>query len=323
MMCCYYPTTTVAIDDDTDFLGILTQHLGITDCLPYSSPITAINTLNPQQPFKRIQSRILKAITPSENGEFPEDQTIHFNLRNLHEEIYNKDRFKDVSVIIVDYHMGDVSGIDVCEALSHHPARKILLTGVADKETIALEAFNKGIIHRFINKSDANFPTKLKQAISVLKEAYFRDLTSSLFPQSMNLNIHPSFVNYSRNLYDQYEAIEYYLIDSIGSTLMLDANGNAAWLLIKHKSDMMSLEELARIQEAPNYLIQSITNTSLIPFFFSDNDYQTQASEWEKICYPAQVLPGVKDYYYATWKGQQNHIEQNKIFPYNSFSTTK
>jgi len=320
-MCCYYPTTTVAIDDDTDFLGILTQHLGITDCIPYSSPKKAIATLRSQRPFKRIQSRVLKATTAHENNKSPEDHAVRFNLHGLHEEIYNKDRFQDVSVIIVDYHMGDVSGIDVCEALTNHPAKKILLTGGTDKETIAIEAFNKGIIHRFINKSDVNFPIKLKQAISVLKEAYFRDLSSSVLPKSVDF--HPSLVNFSRSIQDQHEAIEYYMLDPLGSTLMLDASGEAAWIVIEHKSDMMNLEVLANDQEAPGHLIQDIANGSIMPFFFSENDYQTDASEWEKICYPAQALPGVKDYYYATWKGHKNHIDQSKIVSYNSTKIIK
>ena len=86
-------------------------------------------------------------------------------MRGLHEEIYNKDRFNDVSVIIVDYYMDEMNGIEVCETLSKHPAKKILLTGGADKENIAIDAFNKGIIHRFINKTDPDFPSQIRQAI--------------------------------------------------------------------------------------------------------------------------------------------------------------
>jgi len=66
MMCCYYPTTTVAIDDDSQFLEILTQHSGISNCIGYTNPESIITSLNLQKPFQRMQSRLLKTITPPE-----------------------------------------------------------------------------------------------------------------------------------------------------------------------------------------------------------------------------------------------------------------
>lgn len=324
MMCCYYPTTTVAIDDDTDFLRILTQHLGIIDCIPYSSPKKVINALASQNPFQRIQSRILKKNTTAELSESPEEHTVLFNMRGLHEEIYNQDRFRDVSVLIVDYYMEGISGIDVCEALSNHPAKKILLTGSADKEKVAIEAFNKGIIDRFISKSDANFPTRLKQAIAVLKDAYFRDLSSNLLPHiatmPMNLYQYPSYINFMRNIQEQFDAIEYFMLDTIGTSLMLDTEGKPTWLILKHESDMNNYEKLAQDQEAPQYYIDGIAKRTLIPFFFSEEDYQQPISEWKRFFYPAQVLPGKNDYYYAICNEDRgNHISKDEIISYASY----
>jgi len=51
-MCCYYPTTIAAIDDDINLLKILTQHFGNTNCLAFSSPKTAIEIFSKQQPFQ-------------------------------------------------------------------------------------------------------------------------------------------------------------------------------------------------------------------------------------------------------------------------------
>lgn len=99
MMSCYYPTTTIAIDDDADFLEMLTKHLGITDCIPHLSPKKAIASLNNDKAFQRIQARIFKpTTTPGDISSFPEDYAVLVRSRGIHEEIYNIDRFHDVSV---------------------------------------------------------------------------------------------------------------------------------------------------------------------------------------------------------------------------------
>lgn len=322
-MCCYYPTTTIAIDDDNDFLGVLTQNLGIADCIPYLSPKNAIDTLISQNPFQRIHDRVIKGSRSADTHSLPEDQSITYNIRGLHEEIYSSDRFNDVSVIVVDYYMDELNGIEVCEALAKHPAKKILLTGGADKENLAIDAFNKGVIHRFISKADAEFPNKLRQAVFACKEAYFRDLTASLISHlpsaSTKLYQYPPFVNFTRNLQDQLNAIEHYVVDGNGSSLMLDRNGHPSWLVIRSESDMRELEDIARDSDADGKLILDIADRIQMPFFFSNEDFQQPASDWDKLFYPSQKLPGVPDYFYSIFDGFKNsHINNENIISYSS-----
>jgi hypothetical protein len=76
---------------------------------------------------------------------------------------------------------------------------------------------------------------------------------------------------------------------------------------------------LARDQEASEQLIQGIINRSLIPFFFSEEDYQHPASEWEKFFYPCQALPSITDYYYAIYEDHDGkHIINNEIYSYTT-----
>lgn len=321
MMCCNYPTTTVAIDDEIDFLRTITQHLGIKDCISYSSPNKAIEALKDQKTFNRIQSRILKNnIVTEDINLLPEDHAVLINLKGLHEEIYTKDRFSDVSALIVDYYMDEMSGIDVCEALVNHPAKKILLTGGADKEKVAIEAFNKGIIHRFISKSDPDFPNKLKQAITLLKDAYFRDLTAILLSNiTTGILQNSCYINFIRNLQDQYNAEEYYLLDTSGSIVFLDAQGLPVWLIIKHESEINNHEQFAIDQDADKNLIRKLAHREIIPFFFADEDYQYPVSEWDNFSYQSHPLPGVTGYYYAIKQGHiRNNLNKEKIIPYRA-----
>lgn len=325
MLCCYYPTTIAAIDDDADFLKTIKQHLALPNCILFTSPETAINSLIDQTPFERIRLRLLNSITNfDDTNTTPEYYTLSINLRDLHKEIYTLKRFQDVSVLIVDYHMGEINGIDLCQKLFHHPAKKILLTGGADKEKVAIEAFNKGIIHRFINKSDANFPLQLKQTINVLKEAYFRDLTKIILPNmppAANILENSAYINFIRNLQNQINAEEYYLLDISGSMIFLDAQGTPTWFIVKNESELDDYEKIALDSDVKNTLINEIKHRKKIPFFFSDEDYQQPAQNWDKYLYKANPLPGIAGCYYALIKGQiHNNIDHGHLISYKRYN---
>ncbi len=324
MMCCYYPTTTVAIDDDVDFLKVITQHLEIADCISFSSPSKAVESLKNKQALDRLRSHISSQPIAIDNFKIGEDYAFQINMHKLHNEIYSKNRFDDASVLIIDYHMGETSGIDVCEALSNHPARKILLTGGKDKEKIVIEAFNKGLIHRFINKSDPIFPALLKQAITMLREVYFRDLTTTLLPHiattKASLLQHPAYINFTKNLHAQFNTVEHYLIDTVGSSLLIDADGNPLWLVIKHESEIGAYVNIAKDQDDSNPSTEALVQREKIPFFFLDEDFQKPVSAWEDYLYPAHLLTGINGYYYTVIKGHiRNNLVREKIISYNAY----
>ena len=323
MMCCYHPTTIVAIDDDLNFLDILSQHLGITNCNTFNSPIAAISSLKNHNHFDRLESRILKSNTTTDDvNKDPENLSVQINFKNLHEEIYSDQRFKEVSVIIIDYYMDEMNGIEVCEKLSHHPAKKILLTGGADKERLAIEAFNKGIIHRFINKSDPNFPTQLNNAVTILREAYFRDLTSKLTAHMIN-NSHilnnSAYVNFVRCLQQQTCANEYYLLDSSGSCVFLDDRGMPAWLIVKSETDFSNYSLMARDLDAPQSITKLLEQRKMMPFFFSENDYNAPVADWKRYLHEANQFPGISGYFYAVESGHlRDNINKTHLIPYKS-----
>ena len=126
MLCCYYPTTIGIIDDDKDFLRTLSQHMSLPNCESFSSPRKAIQYFSQYNSFERLRSH-LQTSTNQQNPIDTKSENIFFqiNIKKLHEEIYSSERFRDVSVIIVDYYMDEMNGIDVCQQLSHLPMKKI------------------------------------------------------------------------------------------------------------------------------------------------------------------------------------------------------
>lgn len=322
-MCCYYPTSIAAIDDDADFLKAISQYMSIPNYIFFTSPETAINRLINENPFNRIQTRLLNSMNSELDNATPEYYTHTVNLRKLHEEIYNSARFQDISVLIVDYHMDNMNGIEVCQQLAKHPAKKILLTGGVDKEKIAIDAFNKGIIHRFINKSDENFPKLLIQNINLLKEIYFNELSSSLIPHlpisSAKLFQNCFYINFLRNFQKQIGSIEHYLLDISGSVVFFDQQGSPTWLIVKNDNELTHYEQIAIDAETSDEIIISLNKRERIPFFFSDTDYQQPTQNWNRYLYEAKMIPGIAGYYYAIVTGHlRNNIDHNRFVYHRS-----
>jgi CheY-like chemotaxis protein len=67
-------------------------------------------------------------------------------------------------VLVVDYTMPQLDGIELCRRLGAASPRKVLLTGqVVTREVI--EAFENNVIDAYINKSDSDFLEALRAAI--------------------------------------------------------------------------------------------------------------------------------------------------------------
>lgn len=315
-MICYHPTAIIAIDDDKTFLMAMSRHLGIPNLRYFTSPTEAIENLQNQNPFKRLKEKLFKTSqTYSEDIDSMADQySSHINLKKLHEEIYCADRFNDASVLIIDYHMGEINGIDVCKKLINHPAKKILLTGGTDKEKIAIEAFNNGIINRFISKADSNFPDQLKHAISMLQNTYFKDLTTSLVPNSSTIPLleKTHYQNFIRNLKTELNADEFYLLDTSGSALFL-SNGAPTWLIIKSSNELNDYINLASEAEYSENIFNELKNHKKIPFFFSDDDYQIPVHLWGDYLHECTPLPGNSNYFYSIIKNNFNNIDSRRL----------
>lgn len=315
----YHPTHISAVDDDVNLLNSIKHNLDLPSISLYTSPQEAIDKISHDTySANRVKTRLLKVTSlidesSSENTNF----AVALNLRGLHEEIYHNDRLKDISVIIVDYHMNDINGIELCERLQNHPSKKILLTGSKDKEKVAIEAFNKGIIHQYIDKSNKDFPTQLKHAVNSLQEAYFTSLSKELIPHlpisCTNLLLNPTYINLVRSLRTKTHAIEYYLLDTSGSMLFISENKNPTWLIIKGDSDLDAYAQIANENDASDDLIKDLQRRKKIPFFFSEEDYEQPVSQWNKFMFDCKTISGSQSLYYAVIEGNLNkNIDEKK-----------
>lgn len=299
----YFPTTVFFVDDNIGFLSNLSLQLapGLAFQL-YNSPTAALAILNdpgrPTTPIGRFFSRY------HHTDDLPlTHHVIDVNLDKIHREIYNEFRFEQVSVVVVDYDMPSVNGIEFCRNIKNPDIKKILLTGKAD-EKIAVQAFNEGVIDRFILKQDPDAISTLNTSIAALQQAYFRQ-TERMLTDALAIGKHaflrdPLFIERFQTIREQLHIVEFYLCSEPDGILMLDAQGRSFLLLVMNETAMFSQHEVAESQGAPQELLDALKRNEVVPYFWKTEGFWTPAcSDWHDFVFPATEFKGLNWYCYA------------------------
>lgn len=322
--CCYHPTTVVFVDDNRKFLNSLRLELDRknSNFLFYDDPISALQYLNDDYQASPFINRCL--LHPEES--YTDHRNIDINVRAIHEEIYNPDRFNEVSVVVVDYAMPGLNGLELCQQLKKNNYKIILLTGEAD-DKLAIDAFNKGIIQRFIRKDDSKFAFTLNSLIAELQHEYFLELSEIVINGLTKNPDHPvsslkdpAFVDFFHNFFRNQQLSEYYLMQATGSFLFLDLYGKPSWLVISDDEELTAFASLAEDDDADTTITNALKNRQMLPYFHSDKDFETRPSAWQKYLHPAQKLVGQTVYYYTYITDAKNYdIQSDRIKSYQKF----
>lgn len=156
------------VDDDPDFIKSFTMLLDEKlSVYLFSSAKKALSFINNQASiFDSLND--FTDYTLLDNA----DQKVCLNIDALHKQIYNNERFAQISIVITDYAMPEMDGVKFLSQIKHPEIKRVLLTGVAD-EKIAVKAFNERHIDRFYLKNTAELDIELNKSIKELQELYF------------------------------------------------------------------------------------------------------------------------------------------------------
>ena len=321
---CYFPTTALLVDDNKRYLANMSLMLNSnTSYRLLDKPQQALDYLNQRSLANPFINRYLNRRSVIEK-EIDSQQFTHINLEAIHKEIFSPLRFDEISVVLIDYAMPSMNGLEFCRALADSPIKKALVTGQAD-HTIAIQAFNDGIIDRFIVKDTPNFFNIINETISELQQAYFQHISRSILstlPSSVSKCLHdPSFYELFQSLIQQHDIVEYYLLEASGSMLMLDKFAKPYWLIVKSGEDIETYYHIAVDNDAPEDICTALKNKHRIPFFYRESDYLTPTNEWNKFLHPANQLVGVETFYYALLEDPAAYpLENDKnILPYAEY----
>lgn len=317
---CCYPTTVVMIDDNEDYLNNISLHLPRKNsCFKfYSNPISGLKSIQEGLKIPSVSNRINHY---SRNHSY--DKII--NESNLVSEIYNDDRFKEISLIIIDYGMPGMSGLEFLRQLSNKNVLKILLTGEAD-ETIALQAFHDNLINHYLKKHDPNIEKILSQKILEFQKKYFLNFSEKLIETRFTeepyqiATTDETFAEYFFNIISNLNIIEYYQFEKVGSYLLIDANGTEYCLFTQNEDQInasyIELKGLVDDQE-----IEAIKNRSkMICLPIAPKNIINNPENWLQYLHPIQkTFQNNQGSFYCTIVHQGCGLNIQNILSFNVF----
>ena len=288
----YFPTSVVLVDDDPIFLKHFS--LLLDPQLSYhliSSPQQALEFINERSSINDSLG-VYADVATLDNA----DEQIFLNTNSLQNHIYNSKRFAQISIVIVDYSMPGMDGLEFCRRIKHPEIKCILLTGRADEKT-AIKAFNEGIIQRFFLKSSTEVDKEINEAIIELQQDYF-DAVSSPFLLTMTKKyadflVDEQFKTTFQQLLVNNNWVEFYLWDQPRGMVLLDADGNSSFLFVSSKSEIDTHYEVALGAAAPPELLRVLSNGKHAAWFpTQDGHYTPECTNWKEYIYPAEFLFG-------------------------------
>ena len=256
----HFPLSIMIVDDNTDYLSIIQQQLKHTPFTSYCSPIEAIRHIDP------IEVKIKNFL---ENN-FAGIQDLNYNnIENFVRNSKNKQ-----GVLIADYNMPNINGIELFTRLKNHfELIKILLTNIYTTQE-GLDAVNSKIINYYLPKE------RLSILLDVIKEQqdmFFsnvsRNIRDFLDPSSLKFLSNVNYIYIFNHICQQYNITKYYIVNSYGS-YYLESETN------KFIFSAYSITDLIEIaNEMPEHFKDSVKQGYLIPSYLSGEDILVEAKK--------------------------------------------
>lgn len=286
--CFHHPAKAIFLDDNQAFLNVLSLEFGQHEnMIMLTDPDEAFCLIN-QSKDLLSESNVLK--------------NCHSN--QLLDIIYNQSRYNNVAVLVIDYEMPVINGIEFCEKLADKTIFKILLTAEADKD-IAISAFNNGTIDKFILKTNDNLYAEILGSIDDLTNRYFQELSKfhlkisgDSLKKLVNQDAYKKIFHEVKN---KSNAVEYYLIDGSGSFLFLTKDAQPTWLFISNQQKADEDADLLLGYGFPSDLIKQIRQQTKILYLLSDSEYKEPSAQWER--YIFDVIKLDDNYSYSIVSG--------------------
>jgi CheY-like chemotaxis protein len=316
-----HPSLTVLVDESEAFLARLQFELGAAvTSKAFSDPRRALAWLRREHAATPREQLLSAAVC---DGACMHPHCVTLAVDRIFRIGFRPQRFMLPSVLVVDYNMPKMNGVEFCEALAGLPCKKILLTGAADQRA-ALDAFNRGLIDRAIVKSDGDALDQLTSAIALLQEQYFSELSDALRAllelHSFSFIGDPAVAQLVQEVILQHGIVEHYLYPQPSGLLLFDAHGRARLLVIETANGMDTHHEVARDNGAPPSLLDAIDARCIIPFFRNgDGMYaDTVGERWYRFCAPARVCQGAQPYFWALFDLGPHELPE-PVAPYANF----
>ncbi len=276
----FHPTTVIFVDDNESFLKSLDLELPAHWAYrSFADPEIALDFLNQPPPLAPLVDRCFVHSRDKLGG-----RSMTLDIAMIEQEINHLARFARNSVVLVDYSMPLMNGLEFCSELTDPYLQKAMLTGVAD-EKVAVQAFNAKLINRFIPKNTSHSVSDILAFSEELQHDYFSQHTVRLI-NTLALDpplflLDRDVARSIRRLMQKYRIVEYYLIDEPPGFLMLRADGSAIRILLAGPKDQARALSDAEFLQAPPHIQQALRDGNvLMSYTDAPQDYSPGDYHW-------------------------------------------
>lgn len=242
---CFYPTEVIFVDDSEIYLQTLEfafepykDLVNFKTFLKAREALDYINRKKSWQNFPLIQSKD----TFSANS-----YAVRMDLFSFHKQIYDAQRFDKISVVIADYDLGanQMNGVELCEQIKVPCVQKLLFTGQTSQDFV-VDAFNAKKIDAYMQKQAVRSFEDMLATVKKMQMQYFlhctRDIKAILksddrFPLAIYSEV---FRKYFYEKLEQLNMREFYLIDAVGSALVIDDKNAIKVLMVQNKDQILA-----------------------------------------------------------------------------------
>jgi CheY-like chemotaxis protein len=302
----YHPTTVLLIDDDPSFLESLQFYFGDRfNCVSFQRPNDAINFVEKIGPTSFEPPRCL---LPS-HGAIDQldyasgDIVLQMRTAQLAEIFGNAHRFRVPSVVVVDYAMPGMTGVDFLRRLGKLPMRRLMLTGRADERT-AIDAFNDGLIDSFFMKHEPDLADALGRKIDSLQQSFFTKQTAGISavlamgaPFVADAMVHATF----EAIAEQHALVEYCVLTEPPGIIGMRSDGTQIFVLIVDDDYVQAGIEIALAEQAPPALIDKLQQGDVLALFPTRTGFYSAAmvNSWQRFLLPSVRVLGKRSWRYA------------------------
>ncbi|MGA1370131.1 MAG: hypothetical protein ACO3Z6_00875 [Pseudomonadales bacterium] len=290
----FHPTTFCFVDDNERFLDSLQLELPESMALRvFTQPEEALEFVNRPHGAAPIAERAL-ALDRTGNS----TAALHLDLSLIEAELANAERFERISVALVDYAMPSMNAVEFFDRMTDPYTRRAMLTGVAD-ERLAVDLFNEGRLHHFLQKQRAQDIDTLVGYMFDMEHEFFKQslvrLQLALDLQTSNLFSDPVLAAHVQQLMKEEGLVEYYYVDDPTGFLMLRADGSVVRLVILTPAERAAQIGFAREHDAPAALQRALGRGEILCSSSGDSPshyYGSESYPWDEFVVPAQALAG-------------------------------
>lgn len=314
---CFFPTEVVFIDDSEIYLQTLAlfteSHFKHINFKTFSKPQEALDYILSKPKFS--YERFFQV----EDTFCSNCYAMKLNVFSLHKMIYDPSRFSQISVVLTDYDLGpnQMNGVDFCKKIVDKNIQKILFTGQTDRNFV-IQAFNENYIEKYVPKQEIKDFGMIINLVTQAQENYFFECTKAIqialkkdtnFPLAIYSD---DFQVYFHDFIRKNNIKEYYLLDAVGSYLLIDKESRLKVLFIQNEDQCLA--NYLELQDEINSDLQEKLKTREL-VYCNTNFWTQENQKSDPIFVPAECIQDQKSgaKFYCACLQNVNFIDLSKL----------